>query len=232
MSTVIVQVAMAEEAQPFVEASAEVSEPLTFGRAQHRGLVIGEVTLVLVTSGIGFVNAADAAAGALARYGDDSLLISAGSAGGLAGTAVGDVIVGSRFLNVEADARAFGYALGQVPGMPPAYQPDVDAEAALVAHAPTGLALIRGEIGSGEKFVTEQLASTLREAFPNLLAIDMETAAIAQLAHNHGARFAAVRAISDLCAPTGDEFKTHLDGAAALSAQTIVAALPALAVGS
>ena len=230
MSAIVVQVAMAEEAQPFIDAASEASEPLAFGRAQHRGLVIGEATIVLVTSGIGFINAADAAAGALARYGDDALIISAGTAGGLAGTAVGDVIIGTRFVNVEADARAFGYELGQVPGMPAAYEPDAQAVTALVASAPTGLAIVRGEIGSGEKFVTQELAAQLREAFPQLLAVDMETSAIAQLAHNHDARFASVRAISDLCAPTGDEFKTHLDGAAALSAQTVIAALPGLTV--
>lgn len=219
---------MNEEAQPFIDAAAEVSEPLVFGRATHRGLVIDGATVVLVTSGIGFVNAADAAAGALARYGSDALIISAGTAGGLAGTAVGDVVIGTRFVNTEADARAFGYELGQVPGMPAGYEPDAAAISALVEAAPTGVAIVRGEIGSGEKFVTRELADALREAFPKLLAVDMETAAIAQLTHNHGARFAAVRAVSDLCAPNGDEFKTHLDGAAALSAQTVIAALPAL----
>ncbi len=225
MSTIIIQVAMAEEAQPFLDAAREVSEPVRLGRAEHRGVVIGDRTIVLVTSGVGFVNAADAAAGALARYGEDVVLISAGTAGGLAGTAVGDVVVATRVVNVEADARAFGYELGQVPGMPTGYEP---AAAVLAAFAASDVPNVSGEIGSGEKFVTRDLATSLREAFPQLLAVDMESAAIAQVAHNHGAKFAAVRAISDLCAPTGDEFQTHLDDAAERSARAVIAAFATL----
>jgi adenosylhomocysteine nucleosidase len=57
----------------------------------------------------------------------------------------------------------------------------------------------------------------------------METAAIAQAAFNHGVRFAACRAISDLCAPDSDEFDAHLDGAAERSAAVVLDALPRLA---
>src|SRR5690606_37504732 len=123
MSAIVDQVAMDEEAQPFLDAATQVSDPITIGRAVHRGIVIGGATLVLIVSGIGMVNAADAAAGAIFRYGSEIVLVSAGSAGGLASDArVGDVVVGTDIVNVEADARAFGYVLGQVPGMPASYQ--------------------------------------------------------------------------------------------------------------
>jgi len=224
----VVQVAMPEEAEPFLAAADEVSHPVRVGGAEHRGIVVGGRTHVLVRSGIGMVNAADAAAGALARYGTDIHLVSAGSAGGLAADVrVGDVVVSDSIVNVGADARAFGYELGQVPGMPVAYDGDAELRRALQG-AGGELVLREGGIGSGERFVTADLAAHLRADFPRLLAVDMESAAIAQVAHNHGARFVSVRAISDLCAPDGTEFLTHIDDAAERSARVVLAALAAL----
>ncbi|WP_345752724.1 5'-methylthioadenosine/S-adenosylhomocysteine nucleosidase [Microbacterium rhizophilus] len=224
----VVLVAMEEEAAPFLARADEVSEPVRIGRAVHRGIVVDGRTHVLVQTGIGMVNGANAAAGALARYGDDVHLISAGSAGGLAkGVEVGDVIVSDSLVNVGADARTFGYALGQVPGMPVAYDGDPELRRALLA-ARVGLTVREGSVGSGEAFVTAELAARLREDFPHLLAVDMESAAIAQVAHNHGTRFVSVRAVSDLCAPDGTEFLTHVDDAAERSARLVVDALAAL----
>ena len=182
MTAIIIQVAMDEEAQPFLDAARQVSDPLTVGRAVHRGIVLGDATVVLVVSGIGMVNAADAAVGAVHRYGPDGvILVSAGSAGGLAADArVGDVVVGTSVVNVDADARAFGYALGQVPGMPAVYETDAQLATALAA---SDRAVHRAAMGSGEKFVTADLAHALRTDFSALWSIDMETAAIAQAAH-------------------------------------------------
>ncbi|GAA4196314.1 5'-methylthioadenosine/S-adenosylhomocysteine nucleosidase [Microbacterium oryzae] len=229
MSHVVVQVAMDEEAQPFLDAASEVSEPVQIGRAIHRGVVVGGRTFVLVRSGIGMVNAAVAAVGSAHRYGDDILLISAGSAGGLGpGVQVGDIVVGTQYINVDADAQAFGYVPGQVPGMPPSYAPDPFAHAALITAALADGRGREGAIGSGEKFVTVDIAHRLREVFPAILAVDMETAALAQTAFNLGLRFASLRAISDLCAPDGTEFETHIDDAAERSAQVVLAALAQL----
>lgn len=224
----VIQVAMPEEAQPFLDAAREASEPMRLGRAVHRGIVIGERTLVLVISGIGMVNAADAAAGAILRYGPDVAIISAGTAGGLAsGIAVGDVVVADAAVNVEADARAFGYALGQTPGMPEAYAADEELRRALAAGA-EGISVRTGSMGAGDKFVTVDIAHGLRGAFPALLTVDMETAAVAQTAANHGARFAAARGVSDLCAPDATQFETHVDDAAERSARVVIAALERL----
>ncbi|MGO1468004.1 MAG: 5'-methylthioadenosine/S-adenosylhomocysteine nucleosidase [Microbacterium gubbeenense] len=227
MTAIIVQVAMDEEAQPFLKAARQVSDPVTVGRAVHRGIMFGEATVVLVVSGIGMVNAADAAAGAIHRYGPEGvILVSAGSAGGLGADArVGDVVVGTSVVNVDADARAFGYALGQVPGMPATYEADPQLAAALA----DGESVRRAPMGSGEKFVTADLAHALRADFDGLWSVDMETAAVAQVAHNHGARFAACRAISDLCAPDFEEFETHIDDAAERSARVVIDALARLA---
>lgn len=253
----VVLVAMDDEAAPFLELASAAGEPELVGRAEHRRLTLAGRPVVLVRSGIGFVNATAAGAGAIFRYGADVPLISAGSAGGLAkDVAVGDVVLGTRLVNADADARAFGYVLGQVPGMPEAYDAapglaDAVRRASAVAGAAeavapatggvpvagspaaagaVGTAVLReGTIGSGEKFVTADLAARLRADFPDVLAVDMESAALAQLCHNFGTDFVSVRAVSDLCAPDGTEFLTHVDDAALRSARLVTAAIGVLA---
>jgi adenosylhomocysteine nucleosidase len=228
----VVLVAMDDEAAPFLDLASEVGEPERVGRAEHRSVTLAGQPVVLVRTGIGFVNATAAGTGAILRHGVDVPLISAGSAGGLGkDVAVGDVVLGSRLVNADADARAFGYVLGQVPGMPEAYDaaPGLADAVRQAAGTVAGQVLREGTIGSGEKFATADLALRLRADFPDMLAIDMESAALAQLCHNFGTEFVSVRAVSDLCAPDGTEFLTHVDDAALRSAQVVTAAVGLLA---
>lgn len=228
----VVLVAMDDEAAPFLDLASEVGEPERVGRAEHRHVTLAGQPVVLVRSGIGFVNSTAAGTSAILRHGVDVPLISAGSAGGLGkDVAVGDVVLGSRLVNADADARAFGYALGQVPGMPEAYDaaPRLADAVRQAAATVTGKVLREGTIGSGEKFATADLALRLRADFPDMLAIDMESAALAQLCHNFGTDFVSVRAVSDLCAPDGTEFLTHVDDAALRSAQVVAGAVGLLA---
>jgi adenosylhomocysteine nucleosidase len=244
----VVLVAMDDEAAPFLSLASEVGEPERVGFAEHRQITLAGRRVVLMRTGIGFVNATAAGMSAIHRYGADVPLISAGSAGGLAkDVAVGDVVLGLQLVNADADARAFGYELGQVPGMPKAYDaaprltdtvrraaaniraqdPGFPGSAGL---APAGLVLREGTIGSGEIFATAELAVRLRADFADMLAIDMESAALAQLCHNFGVDFVSVRALSDLCAPDGTEFLTHIDDAALRSALVVTAAIGLLDV--
>jgi len=80
--------------------------------------------------------------------------------------------------------------------------------------------------------VTEGRARDFRQAFPTVAAVDMESAAIAQFAHVHAMPFVSVRGISDLCAPDGDEFRKHLDDAAARAARVVHGLVVGLATGS
>jgi adenosylhomocysteine nucleosidase len=218
----VVLVAMEEEAQPFLERADSVGNELAGIRESRRDLVIAGRSVALIRSGIGFANATAAAAYAFYSFGADTPLISAGSAGGLkAGVQVGEVIIGSRYVNMNADATAFGYSLGQVPGMPADYASDA-ALAAQALATPHDETVHEGVIGSSETFVTAARALAFREGFPEVVAVDMETAAIAQFAHTHGQHFVSIRAISDLCAPDGTEFLTHIDGAAARSADVVL----------
>jgi adenosylhomocysteine nucleosidase len=232
---VVVQVAMPDEAAPFLARAEEVGTPSTVGGAEHHLLRLGGRAVLLVRGGIGLANAASAASAALvlltaARGGAvPAALLSAGTAGGVqAGVHVGDVVVGTEHLYTGADARAFGYALGQVPGMPVTYRGAPDLRDAARASG-TERTVRDGLMISGDQFVDAALVGPVREQFPGALATDMETTAIAQVAHVYGVPFLAVRGISDLCGPAGaDDFLTHVDDAADRSADVVEALLARL----
>lgn len=216
----VVIAAMSEELAAVADlfGGAVLQDGPVGGHDEHHLLDVGGRTVALRRSGIGFTNATAAVAHCFHDFGAVPV-ISVGTAGGLMrGIAIGDVVVGDHYVNVNADATAFGYALGQVPGMPPGYAPDARM-AAVAAAAETPYRVRSATIGSSEVFVTEGRARVLREAFPEVAAVDMESAAIAQFAHVHDMPFVSVRGVSDLCAPDGDEFKEHLDDASARAAR-------------
>lgn len=82
-----VVVAMAEEAQPFLDlATARLLDPPAGGRyAQLHALELEGGPVLLVRTGIGLVNAASALTSALERF-EPSAVVSAGSCAGCART--------------------------------------------------------------------------------------------------------------------------------------------------
>jgi adenosylhomocysteine nucleosidase len=219
----VVIAAMSEEVAAFAGlfgADAILDGPVG-GHDAHHLLDVGGATVAVRRSGIGFTNATATVAHCFHDYGPGVPVINVGTAGGLMhGVAIGDVVVGDRYVNLNADATTFGYALGQVPGMPTGYAPD-ERLVDLALGSASDDRIRTGTIGSSEVFVTEGRARTLRGAFPDVAAVDMESAAIAQFAHVHDMPFVSVRCISDLCAPDGDEFREHLDDASARAARVV-----------
>lgn len=213
---------MTEEAQPYLDAADTAETETVVAGTTLRVLRFGERQIALVVGGIGLINAAHAATVAIAHYGTVVPIVSGGSGGGLSADArVGEVVIATTVVNIDADARVFGYERGQTPGMPARYSSDAALADAIFA-GDHGQTVRRGAIGSGDSFVTSELAAEMRVAFPDVVAVDMESVAIAQVAAKYGNPFVAVRAISDLCAPDGTEFLTHIDDAAARSCNVVV----------
>ncbi len=216
----LVVTAMDAETHPFLVASDHRPVEVPLGaawRVDHGGR-----SVVVLRSGIGLVNGAAATAAALTRF-RPAALISAGSAGGLAaGILVGDVVVGTSFAYADADASAFGYAPGQIPGMPEVYTADAALSASALA-ARTGTMRIRpGRIVSGNSFVDARTVDRVRALFPSALAADMESTALAQVAYLHNLPFLSVRGISDLCGPhAGTDFQVSLAEVAERAADVV-----------
>lgn len=233
--TVVVVAAMREEASAVASlADHIISEVETPTGVIWTGAIDGEKLLV-VQGGVGLVNAASAVTAVLEGLDLDLsepvTVISAGSAGGVGDTVkVGDVVVAAATLHGDADARAFGYVLGQVPGMPARYDsPDHLVLAASNAITRAGYPTHSGVVVSTDSFVAPVKARAILDNFAGTLAVDMESAAIAQVAYRYGVPFISVRAISDLAdQDTGDVFDSNIDDAAARSAHVVVSIIRGL----
>jgi adenosylhomocysteine nucleosidase len=110
--------------------------------------------------------------------------------------------------------------------MPPVYRGDGGLRGAALGADAGDLTVRAGQMLSSDAFVDARLVGPVREQFPGGLSTDMETTALAQVAHVYGVPFVAVRGISDLCGPAGaDDFLTHVDDAAERSAAVVLGML-------
>ncbi|WME23325.1 MULTISPECIES: 5'-methylthioadenosine/S-adenosylhomocysteine nucleosidase [Brachybacterium] len=221
----LVLVAMPEEAAPLtsrLEDPAPVEVPFPAPVAAVRGRLAG-TDAVVVTTGIGVAAATAAATWGILTL-SPALVVAAGSCGGLAADVeVGTVIVGESFAWSIADATAFGYAPGQLPGGPERIVAETAwADRAERAARAEAAAVRRGLMLAGDAFVTAPLADPMRERFPGALSADMETTATARTAGALGVPFVALRAVSDLCGPAaGQQFHLEIDVVAETSARAV-----------
>ena len=180
--------------------------------------------VVLKQSGIGKVNAAISTSLLIQTFKPDYIL-NTGSAGALSEDLnVGDVVVSTEVRHHDVDATAFGYVLGQVPGMPDAYVANERlqriATEIIEAESMTGK---MGLVVSGDSFIgrTEQ-KQQITTHFNTALAVEMEAAAIAQTAYQFDVPFIILRAISDLANGEADvSFEAFLEKAAVSSSAIV-----------
>ncbi|WP_043447934.1 5'-methylthioadenosine/adenosylhomocysteine nucleosidase [Halotalea alkalilenta] len=224
--------AMTQEVDALL-AHLESTERLEHGGSTfHLGRLRG-IEVVVLESGIGKVNAAIATTLAFERFAPRAV-INVGSAGGFGDRlAIGDVVISSEVCHHDVDVTPFGYALGQVPGMPARFaaDPRLVALAREALQGLDGITAHEGLIGSGDVFVAGGAAvSSLRGRFPEMIAAEMEAAAVAQTCHRHGCPFVVTRAVSDLPEREGNsvDFETFLGVAAANSARMVASMLERL----
>lgn len=158
---------------------------------------LGEHTLVLTQCGIGKVNAAMGAAELLRSFPLDAV-VSTGVAGGIDTVLrVMDVVVGSQTVYHDVWCGP-GNAYGQVQGCPERFDGEERLWCAAEALTDARTRVHVGLICTGDRFVTspEELAA-IKHRFPEGLAVDMESAAIAQVCRRYGVPFVSFRIISD-----------------------------------
>lgn len=183
--------------------------------------------VVLLQSGIGKVNAALGTALLIDRFHPD-VVINTGSAGGTdVSLNIGDVVISSGVIYHDADATAFGYVPGQVPGMPAVYVPDRRLSELAESAASSALEkhqIVKGKIATGDSFMADPKRITkLRTQFPEVKAVEMEAAAIAQVCFQFNVPFLIVRALSDIAGKKSDiSFEQFLETAAKHSAQFVL----------
>lgn len=174
--------------------------------------------VVLVLTKVGKVAAATTTTALIEAFGVDRVVFT-GVAGGIgAGVGVGDVVVANAFIQHDMDSSPL-FARYEIPLYGCAAMVcDVRLTALLLEAAHAGLAGVgshflheelldaptvhSGLIASGDRFVSSadeavQVLKGLQAAGFEALAVEMEGAAVAQVCHDYGVPFAAVRTISD-----------------------------------
>jgi len=169
----------------------------------HTDVYVGTLDsypIVLVESGIGKVNATLITSLLIERYSVE-LIVNSGVAGALSNKLdVTDMVVSTSVVHHDVDAMEFGYLFGQVPGMPASYEADkklVDA-AIKVLDSNQAVKVFSGLITSGDSFIADSnQKSSILSNFSDALAVDMESASIAQTCHQFNVPFIIIRSISD-----------------------------------
>ncbi|WP_208590087.1 5'-methylthioadenosine/S-adenosylhomocysteine nucleosidase [Gracilibacillus suaedae] len=182
--------------------------------------------VVLLKSGIGKVNAAIATTILFERYQPD-YVINTGSAGGFHHELeVGDIVISTEVVHHDVDVTAFDYKYGQVPGLPALFQanPILIEKAMLAAKQLDGIEAMKGLISTGDAFMQdEKKVQFVREKFPEMIAAEMEAAAIAQVCYQYSRPFVIIRALSDIAGKNSSvSFDSFLEKAAANAAKIII----------
>ena len=153
-------------------------------------------TIILMQCGIGKVNAAAGAVEMIRNFAPDCI-ISTGVAGGIDSCLnVMDVVVSSRIVYHDVWCGE-GNAHGQIQGLP-LYFTGNETLFQCAISLDTETAIHGGLICSGDKFITDrQELETIKANFPEGLAVDMESASIAQVCHLYEVPFISFRIISD-----------------------------------
>ena len=152
----------------------------------------------LIKSGIGKVNGALAAASAC-RLGAD-LVISTGVAGGLdASLSQGDIVLADKCCYYDVWCGEPN-ELGQVQGLPLYYPTAEKLVVEILRQAKTDFHFLTGLTVTGDKFLTdENKLREIKQNYNGALAVDMESAAIAQACYLHNKRpYLSLRLISDV----------------------------------
>ncbi|WP_283678872.1 5'-methylthioadenosine/adenosylhomocysteine nucleosidase [Lentilactobacillus sp. Marseille-Q4993] len=194
--------AMDEEIEVLKGALTNTSTK-TVGHADFLSGQIGSENVVIVKSGIGKVQAGITAALLITEFNVDEL-INSGSAGGVGeGLHVGDVVVSTETAYHDVDVTSSGYEVGQLPGMPARFPADRElGDRIIEAAQETGLNTAKGLIVSGDQFVaSSEKTAAIVANFPDAQCVEMEGAAVGQVAYENKVPYVVIRAMSDV----GDE---------------------------
>lgn len=155
---------------------------------------VGSNSVIIMKSGIGKVNAALAAMELIQNFAPE-LIVNTGVAGGTGSEAkVLDVVVGSRIAYHDVWCGP-GTVEGQAARCPLYFESDRNVVALKCLEAEN---VHRGLIASGDIFVSKaEDVERIKGLYPDVLAVDMESAAIAHVCYLSGTPFFCLRVVSD-----------------------------------
>jgi len=243
VATTAILSALEQEQQGLLGQLAQARRVRRAGRDFWRGTLQG-TPVVLALSRIGKVAAATTATTLIEAF-DATRIVFTGVAGGLGPQVqVGDMVVASHFVQHDMDASPlfprFEIPLYQrtqfacdphltrqlaracrdaIDGLPPV---------SAIGRAPATPTVHQGLVASGDRFIataqtSREVRHALRAQSMDALAVEMEGGAVAQVCHDYGIPFAAVRTISDRADDTAHiDFQQFIDTVAAIYTRRIV----------
>jgi adenosylhomocysteine nucleosidase len=219
--------AMQEEIDTLLRELPADSEVVDDGRRTYHSGPLWGTPAVVVFSRWGKVAAATTATHLISDFGVAEILFTGVAGAAQAGLKVGDVVVGARLWQHDMDARPL-FPRHEIPLLGrSSFASDVTRRNQLLEAAATFLRddfpaaaseatrvafhiqapkAVEGDIASGDKFFADRAdLAELRLRLPTIAAVDMESAAVAQVCHEYRIPFTVVRTISD----AADESAAH-----------------------
>ena len=222
-----IMAAMQEEINTLLRELPAHSEVIDDGqRTYHSGHLWG-TPVVAVFSRWGKVAAATTATHLISDFGVEEILFTGVAGAAQPGLKVGDVVVGARMWQHDMDARPL-FPRHEIPLLGRSsfashekrrhqlhqaatafLRDDLPTAASAVTRAAFHIQAARaveGDIASGDKFFADRAElAELHLRLPTVAAVDMESAAVAQVCHEYSVPFTVVRTISD----AADESAAH-----------------------
>ena len=179
-----------------VAAMLQGTETVQSGPQEFLVGSLGENRVVLLQCGIGKTNAASGVTNLIMTFRPDCI-ISTGVAGGIdTKLDVMDVVIGKEvcyhdvYCGDDCDP-------GQVQGLPKFFDGD-ERLVSIAASLQTEVRIVPGLICTGDQFITNRdELDVIKSKYPQGLAVDMESGAIAQVCHLWNVPFLSFRIISD-----------------------------------
>lgn len=181
--------------------------------------------VVLLLSGIGKVNAAMATT-IMHEWFQPDYTINTGSAGGFSNNLeVGDIVISESVVQHDVDLTGFDYEYGQIPDMPQYFK----ADKALIKQTEEALERLdinyqTGVIATGDVFMNDPgRVSFVKNTFPEMIAMEMEAGAVAQVCYQYDTPFVVIRSLSDIAGKEAPmSFDAFLQVAAENSTEVIM----------
>ena len=188
--------AMDQELDFFIEKFNPTKETISnieLYKIQHKNL-----KLYFCTTKIGKVAAASRVTKIINLFNID-LVINSGVAGSLDQTVTLDyVVVANSLAYHDVDLNPFGYKKGALPKTPQFFSPSSKYCAFLNEKQHQNINVKQGLVVSGDQFISdEKRLKEIKTDFPNAVAIEMESCAIAHASFLENVDFVIIRAISD-----------------------------------
>ncbi len=181
------------EVRALCEKLTDVTAQTCAGVTYHLGALHGQ-RLVVCCAGMGKANAASTTQVLITRYGAERILFS-GIAGNMSSAiGIGDVVVGKTVFYHDAELRMLAESAPYLE----AYEGDpAMLAAALDACRALGVTAIAGRIATGDRFIGDAAtkAAIAERCHPD--CVEMEGAAVAQVAARNGVPSLVLRAMSD-----------------------------------